>query len=77
MSDEETREIIKQTVHETLSSLGLDIENPQEMRRDMAALRDFRKAREKGKTAAIWALVTVVVSGIATAIWQSLQGVTK
>jgi len=75
--DEETREIIRQTVRETLSTMGMDVEDPHAMRRDLAALRDFRNTREKGKAAAIWALVTAAVSGAVAAIWQAIQGAAK
>ena len=42
VEDSDTREIVKQTVRETLTTLGFDVRHPLEVQKDMAALREVR-----------------------------------
>lgn len=43
MTKEEIREIVRDTVRETLTSLGVDVDNPLEVQRDFASLREHRE----------------------------------
>lgn len=71
--DERTREIAReaatQAVHETLTGLGIDADNPMEAQQDAAMLRRLRKAKERG----VIALVLAMGGALLAASWQWIK----
>jgi len=75
--DERTREIAReaatQAVIETLRSLGIDADNPQEAQQDAAMLRRLRKAKEKG----VMALVGAMSIALFWAAWDWVRNLLR
>ncbi len=71
------KEVAREAVRETLTTLGADVENPIEMQKDFAHMRDHRLAKERlGRTArkaAIGAAVGTVVTGGVVTVWMVLK----
>lgn len=64
LSEEQLRQVIRTTVHETCIMLGIDIENPLETQKDFQSLREWRELltsiKNKGTLAAV-GFVTLAV----------------
>jgi len=64
VSKDEIRDIVRQSVHDTLVSLGVENGEPIEMQKDFAHLRDLRKSSESIKNKATTTLIGTFVLGI-------------
>lgn len=73
MTREEVREIIKDTVTETLISLGIDAANPTEMQRDFQFVRSTRKSSESMKTKILMVILGAVMTGLVAAAWNGIK----
>jgi hypothetical protein len=70
-------ETAKAAVRETLLTLGVNANDPEavrKMQQDFAYLRDWREASGTIKARGMMVLISIVVSGIAAAIWTALSG---
>ena len=72
---EKQRELIKETVHETLLSLGLEIDDPIKMQKDFQHLREWREASESLKSHGLTTLVGILLAGMIGAIWIGIKNV--
>ena len=63
MNDHE-RELVGQAVRDTLTSLGLDVDDPHGMQADFVFLRQLRTTAQKNKGRLIWIVVGAVASGL-------------
>lgn len=72
-SRSELRDLVRDTVRETLSSLGADVANPQEMQRDFAALREWREGVTAVRKKAILTIVGTVLTGLGVALWLGIK----
>lgn len=69
MTDDEARTIVRTCLRE----LGIDAADPMETQADFAFLRRQRLASEKLGMAARLALIGVLVSGAAGALWAGIR----
>lgn len=74
VSEAEIRKIVKDTVAETLTALGVDSENPIEFQKDMAHVRAWRNSTDKVKSQSLMAAVGVITLGGLGLIWQAIKG---
>lgn len=74
LTEAQLREMITETVHATLTSIGIEAGDPITMQKDFAHLRSWRESTEEIKRKSFIALVTIIVAGIAGAVWASLKG---
>ena len=65
--------VVKATVRETLTSMGIDAADPIEMQRDFQALRDWRRASNAIRTKGLMTLVAILTAGIIGAIWVGIR----
>lgn len=70
----ELKDIISDTVNETLIKLGVDIKNPVELQKDFAHLRAWRESSEELKQKGLLALVGIIVTGFAGLVWTAFKG---
>ena len=73
MTEEQIREIARTAVHETLATLGVDTEDPFEVQRDLAWVREARIGSQNIKK---WTLRTVVgaaVTGGLFLLWKGIE----
>ena len=73
LTKEEMQEIVRETVSQTLTQLGVDTSSPLEMQRDFQHLRDWRMAQEVIRNKGYMALVTVLVTGTAGLLWLGFK----
>lgn len=73
MTTEELRELVRDTVEETLTRLGMDRSNPTAMQRDFAALRQWRESMEAIRRKGMVTLVSVIVTGVCAALWIGVR----
>ena len=66
------KEVIRETVRETFTQLGIDGEHPLEMQRDFQYLRDLRTARTGMRKWITRSLIGLGVGGIGTLAWRVL-----
>lgn len=73
MCEDEVRAVVRETVNQTLTSLGVDGSSPLEVQQDLAWLRRTRRATGSvaGKVGA--ALVTLVVGAVVAAAWAGFR----
>ena len=77
LTKEELRELIRQTVTEALTRLGMDTSHPLEVQRDFQFVRDWRTTTESVKGKAILAAVGVTVIGILSLVWLGIKSITS
>lgn len=63
------RDVIRETVHETLTELGVDHSDPMEMQKDFQHLREWRITMDQARNKSILAIVGFLTVGIMTALW--------
>lgn len=74
LTEAQLRDLIAETVKTTLTSIGVDVEDPLIMQKDFAHLRSWRESTEEIKRKSFLALATIIVTGVAGAVWLALKG---
>lgn len=67
------KETIKETVHETLTELGIDHSEPMEMQKDFQHLREARITMDQVRSRGILTLLGFLITGIVAAIWLGIK----
>lgn len=68
LNKEDVQEIVRETVKETLLSLGADVENPLEMQQDFQTLREWRLTVDSVRKKAMLTGVAIIITGLFAAI---------
>lgn len=71
--DDELRDVIRTTVRETLTSLGIDVTHPIETQADLAYLREFRTTTKAMLRKALLAAVGGLVTGGLACFWLGFK----
>lgn len=80
MIEQEVRQIVRETVHETLTTLGLDVADPEAV---LAAQADFaylRRSRRGAEEIGKWirrGAIGVAVTGFAALLWEGFKAALK
>lgn len=74
LTPEEARALIREAVRETFLMLGVKVDDPIEVQKDFQHLRDWRTTTESIKSKTAVAVVGLVVSGLAAALWLGFKG---
>ena len=77
MNREEVREVVKDTVRETLTALGLDAQDPIEVQRDLSWVRQTRLASAAMRAKAGAAVLGLLLTAAATAGWLGLKALLR
>lgn len=64
----------KEALHELFLSLGVDVDDPTEVQKDMAFLRNWRESTQAIKRQGVIAAIGVVVVGVLGLIWNAIRG---
>ena len=64
MTEEEFKKVITSTVKETLTNLGCQTDDPIQMQKDFAHLRDWRQSTEAVKKKGILTAVGFIIAAI-------------
>lgn len=73
LTPDEARALIREAVRETFLMLGVKVDDPIEVQKDFQHLREWRSTTESVKAKSLLAVVGVVVSGLAAAIWMGIR----
>lgn len=76
LSEHEVDRIAKVAVREVLLSMGINIADPEALKKvqqDFAFLRDWHEATVTIKARSVLTLVTLVVAGIAGIVWAAIR----
>jgi hypothetical protein len=73
LSREELHALVRSTVEETLTSIGLDHKNPIELQKDFKSLREWREAMQEVRNKTLLTVIGILVMGLAAAIWIGLK----
>lgn len=71
------KEVSRETVQQVFDSLGMDISTPQgrqEVRDLISWMRAMQKISKRGGWAALWAVVTLLITGIVYAFLEGAKG---
>jgi len=72
ISESELRRIVQEAVKETLTTIGVDHQDPFEMQRDFQHLREWRKSSEAIQKKGLLTLVGIFITGTVALIWMGL-----
>lgn len=64
ISKDELKSIIKETTKETLSGLGVDVEDPLKMQSDFKHLREWRVTAESLRSKGWLTIITIAITSI-------------
>lgn len=70
---EAVREIIRETVFETLKSLGIDVTHPMEVQADLRSLREWRQSMKAIWRSAVLGFVGILITGACAALWIGIK----
>lgn len=71
--DEHIRQLIIQTVHETLASLGVDPRRMNDVQADMLYLRRIRRSSEEMGRRLRQTSLTLLATAMIAALWQGIR----
>lgn len=75
MTELEIKRIVRETVEETLTSLGVDHDDPIEMQKDFQHLRDWRQSVDAVRSKGIMTAFGVLIAGIIGALWVGIKDI--
>ncbi len=73
MNDEETRKVVKEAVHETLTSLGFTVTDIHSAQADLLYLRQLRTGSEDLKRRVKNTIITVLIPTMLYLFWESIK----
>lgn len=73
LHNSEADEVVLKTIATILTSFGIEEEDRAEMRADFQHLRKWRKSAEQVQSLTIKAVVTVLITGAAGALWLGIK----
>ena len=73
LDHDDISKIVEETVDKVLERLGIDTSNPIAMQRDFSHVRAWRESTEVIKRKGFLAIVGVIVTGIAGALWLGIR----
>lgn len=77
VKDDDIEIIVRKTVHETLTALGMDLSNPVELQKDFAALREWRIAMHSVRDKGVWIIIATLIAGLLAATWVGLVEIVR
>jgi len=77
LTRDEIDDVVRRTVKETLTSMGIDAADPIEMQRDFQTLRDWRRAGGAIRSKGIMTLIAILTAGALGALWIGVKSVLK
>lgn len=69
------REIVRQTVHETLSSIGCDMSEPNQLQADLYYLRKLRSGSEDVSRVVRRSAITIGCSTTLFLLWEAVRNI--
>ncbi len=73
LTEAQLKDVIRDTVNETLTTLGVDVKNPLEMQADFQAIREWREVSATVRKKGLAALMVVLVTGLCSILWLGFK----
>lgn len=73
ITESELKKIVKDSVLETFTLLGIQHTNPVEMQKDFAHLRRWRGAVDTAQSTGFLAAIGILTSGLLAALWLGVK----
>lgn len=74
MTEAEVRKVVAEAVSDTLLKLGIEVDDPMEVQRDLQFLRGWRQSSNTIKDKSIATAVAIVVSGFLGLLYMAFKG---
>lgn len=75
MSKAELRQLMKETILETLTTLGVSVDDPIQMQADFQHLREWRTMTDSLKTKGFLTGMGLALAGVFSLVWLGLKEV--
>lgn len=73
LHNDQVDEVVLRTIATILTSFGIEEEDRVELRADFAHLRKWRKSVEQAQTTTFKAIIGILVTGFAGAVWLGIK----
>lgn len=73
LTPEEARALIREAVRETFLMLGVKVDDPIEVQKDLQHLREWRNTTESIKSKGLLTVMGILVSGMLAALWVGIK----
>ncbi len=73
ISEKQMKNLVSETVRETLIELGIAHDAPLEMQKDFQVLREWRLASEAIRRKGVLTVFGIVIAGITAAFWVGIK----
>jgi hypothetical protein len=73
MSRSDVKSVVREAVHETLLTLGVDAGEPLTVQQDMHFIRELRGASETIRSRGLFVLVGILVTALVGAAWLGVR----
>ncbi len=73
LTERELEDVIERSVSETLTKMGVDVDDPLEMQADFLHLREWREATESMKRKGLLTLFGILITGACGLAWLGLK----
>lgn len=77
LTKEELSELVKESVQQTFTMLGIKFEDPTEMQADFHHLRQWRQAVETIKQKSLLTLAGIIITGFFGFVWLGIKSALK
>lgn len=75
LTETQVRTIIKQSVHETLLSFGINPKEPVQLQKDFSFLREWRVTTDTVKKRGLFTMIGILVAGGLTLLWMGIKSI--
>lgn len=75
MTAEEVRVLMRETVRETFLMMGMKVDDPIEVQKDLLHLREWRITMEKVRSKSMMTAVGMAAAGVVAAFWIGIKDV--
>lgn len=72
VTEREFRRIVHESVLDSFTTLGIEVDDPLAMQADFRHLREMRLTMEKVRSRSVVATITILISGILAMAWHGI-----
>lgn len=77
LDEKEVRLIVEETVKTTLANLGITIDDPREVQKDLIHLREWRLTLQKVRNQSMVSALGIIVTGVLGALFLGIRELLK
>lgn len=73
MPSSELEAVVKHAIEDTLTRLGFDVNDPQELQRDLQHVRTWRRASEEVQRKGVLTILGILLTGGCAILWLGIK----